>query len=439
MVRDNAGSTSQPPRRRRPSGGSSSAKNSSAGKKGSQGGSHLGLVFKLVIGALVIAVVVAVFLYVKMTAGKAPDIIPQKSEQTAKKTSIEDQRPRDEGYRYRELLEKKTVEAVPTKERQQRGEKARAEAAKSGKPEIVLERGLGQKPSGGAKGAAEAKRAEDILNGSLSGDAAKNSGDQIYTVKIERGADGTGRVRTIGMADGTESGSSDASLKGTGKNPSADSSKNAGNADKQNQRSGEKQSAAGASGTKTSWDAAQAQPDKTQQGKRANAAGAEEGANKVSQKKESAKTADASVSASGKGKDGAVSPKASDGRAAKPLNEALADTGKKSSERSDKKTADSGAKDAGSKKSDESKKKADESKESFSLQCGSFKTLEQANALVKKIGTYGQPAKAVKANVNGAIWYRVIVGPYSSKGTAQDVGAKLMNAKAVGACNAFAR
>lgn len=438
MVRDNAGSTSQPPRRRRPSGGSSSAKNSSAGKKGSQGGSHLGLVFKLVIGALVIAVVVAVFLYVKMTAGKAPDIIPQKSEQTAKKTSIEDQRPRDEGYRYRELLEKKTVEAVPTKERQQRGEKARAEAAKSGKPEIVLERGLGQKPTGGAKGAAEAKRAEDILNGSLSGDAAKNSGDQIYTVKIERGADGTGRVRTIGTADGTESGSLNASLKGTGKNSSADSSKNPGSADKQNQRNGEKLSAAGAAGTKTG-DAGRVQSDKTQQGKRANAAGAEEGANKASQKKESAKTADASASASGKEKDGAVSPKASDGRAAKPLNEALADTGKKSSERSDNKTADSGAKDAGSKKSDESKKKADESKEAFSLQCGSFKTLEQANALVKKIGTYGQPAKAVKANVNGAIWYRVIVGPYSSKGTAQDVGAKLMNAKAVGACNAFAK
>ena len=75
--------------------------------------------------------------------------------------------------------------------------------------------------------------------------------------------------------------------------------------------------------------------------------------------------------------------------------------------------------------------------ERFYAQCGAFRAASQADTLRKKIVAKGQPGSVSKAVVNSVDWYRVIVGPFSSKSIAQDVVTKLKSSGTVSNCNLY--
>ncbi len=84
----------------------------------------------------------------------------------------------------------------------------------------------------------------------------------------------------------------------------------------------------------------------------------------------------------------------------------------------------------------EAKKNANSSV-SFFMQCGAFKSNEQAQTIRSKIAAKGQTAMVQKASTANGIWYRVILGPYTSQSLANDAFSKLKAAKVVTSCNIY--
>ncbi len=80
-------------------------------------------------------------------------------------------------------------------------------------------------------------------------------------------------------------------------------------------------------------------------------------------------------------------------------------------------------------------KGTEQNKVNFYMQCGAFKSPDQANRLRGSIQSSGYPSTVSKAVVNSVTWYRVIVGPYATKGMAEDVTRKLK--KVVNNCNIY--
>lgn len=73
----------------------------------------------------------------------------------------------------------------------------------------------------------------------------------------------------------------------------------------------------------------------------------------------------------------------------------------------------------------------------YAMQCGAFKTNEQASTLKAKIVAKGQASHVEKANTANGVWYRVIVDQFPTKNVANDVYAKLKAAKIVNSCNIY--
>lgn len=63
----------------------------------------------------------------------------------------------------------------------------------------------------------------------------------------------------------------------------------------------------------------------------------------------------------------------------------------------------------------------------YKMQCGSFKTLKQANALKAKIAFAGLEAIVSKSVGTTATWYKVYLGPYAKKRAAEKDKHKLKN------------
>ena len=68
------------------------------------------------------------------------------------------------------------------------------------------------------------------------------------------------------------------------------------------------------------------------------------------------------------------------------------------------------------------------------LQCAAFKTAQQADALKSKLRAGGLPAFVQQANVGGAVWYRVKLGPYRSAATASKSSTAVVSSGIAGAC-----
>jgi cell division protein FtsN len=75
--------------------------------------------------------------------------------------------------------------------------------------------------------------------------------------------------------------------------------------------------------------------------------------------------------------------------------------------------------------------------ETYFMQCGAFKTNNQASVLQGKIASKGQRASIQKADTKNGIWYRVILGPYASKSIANEALTKLKSSKIVSSCNVY--
>ena len=68
------------------------------------------------------------------------------------------------------------------------------------------------------------------------------------------------------------------------------------------------------------------------------------------------------------------------------------------------------------------------------LQCAAFKTAQQADALKSKLRAGGFPAFVQQANVGGSVWYRVKLGPYRSAATASKSSSAVVSSGIAGAC-----
>ncbi|MEW6981044.1 SPOR domain-containing protein [Colwelliaceae bacterium 6471] len=63
----------------------------------------------------------------------------------------------------------------------------------------------------------------------------------------------------------------------------------------------------------------------------------------------------------------------------------------------------------------------------YQMQCGSFKTQQQAEALKANIAFTGISSQIRKTTGKNGIWYKVILGPYAKKRTAEKDKHKLKN------------
>lgn len=85
----------------------------------------------------------------------------------------------------------------------------------------------------------------------------------------------------------------------------------------------------------------------------------------------------------------------------------------------------------------------DETKQNFStqgniyLQCGAFRNIEQASVLKSHIMSKDQSVNIIKATTSSGIWYRVVIGPFSTQSVAKDVLNKLKKSKTVDTCNVY--
>ena len=68
------------------------------------------------------------------------------------------------------------------------------------------------------------------------------------------------------------------------------------------------------------------------------------------------------------------------------------------------------------------------------LQCAAFRTAQQADTLKSKLRAGGFPAFVQQANVGGSVWYRVKLGPYRSAATASKSSSAVVSSGIAGAC-----
>ncbi|WP_375056319.1 SPOR domain-containing protein [Zobellella sp. DQSA1] len=73
--------------------------------------------------------------------------------------------------------------------------------------------------------------------------------------------------------------------------------------------------------------------------------------------------------------------------------------------------------------------KVEESSQRYLMQCGSFRSAEQAEQLKAHIAFQGLVAQVRRSEGSNGIWYRVILGPYERKRQAEQDKHKLMRAK----------
>ena len=75
----------------------------------------------------------------------------------------------------------------------------------------------------------------------------------------------------------------------------------------------------------------------------------------------------------------------------------------------------------------------------FMMQCGAFRTNDQANSLQSRIAVQGQTAQVRQANNASGTWHRVVLGPYSSRAAAEQSLNRLKSAGTVQSCTIYAQ
>lgn len=75
----------------------------------------------------------------------------------------------------------------------------------------------------------------------------------------------------------------------------------------------------------------------------------------------------------------------------------------------------------------------------FMMQCGAFRTSEQASALQARINSQGQRASVRQGASASGVWNRVMLGPYASHSAAEAALAQLKGSGTVGNCTIFSQ
>jgi cell division protein FtsN len=75
----------------------------------------------------------------------------------------------------------------------------------------------------------------------------------------------------------------------------------------------------------------------------------------------------------------------------------------------------------------------------FMMQCGAFRTADQASSLQSRIAVQGQNAQISEGNNTSGTWHRVILGPYANRPAAEQALARLKGAGTVQSCTIYGK
>lgn len=117
-------------------------------------------------------------------------------------------------------------------------------------------------------------------------------------------------------------------------------------------------------------------------------------------------------------------------RAEKERNEALAAFGKPQAYASNT-PAKAPVSDISSSSSSDTKR--------YVMQCGAFRTPEQANTLRSRLSASGQSSQIKQVSSASGVWHRVILGPYASRSSAEQALSRLRSAGAISTCTIYAQ
>lgn len=76
---------------------------------------------------------------------------------------------------------------------------------------------------------------------------------------------------------------------------------------------------------------------------------------------------------------------------------------------------------------------------SYMMQCGAFRTNDQATSMRLRLSGAGHAAQVSQGQVNGATWYRVVLGPFASKADAESQRASMQSRRLVDNCTIWLR
>lgn len=76
---------------------------------------------------------------------------------------------------------------------------------------------------------------------------------------------------------------------------------------------------------------------------------------------------------------------------------------------------------------------------SYMMQCGAFRTNDQATSMRLRLSGAGHTAQVSQGQVNGATWYRVVLGPFASKADAEGQRASMQARHLVENCTIWLR
>jgi cell division protein FtsN len=75
----------------------------------------------------------------------------------------------------------------------------------------------------------------------------------------------------------------------------------------------------------------------------------------------------------------------------------------------------------------------------FMMQCGAFRTADQASTLRSRIAVQGQTAQVNQGNNASGTWHRVVLGPYANRPAAEQVLSRLKAAGTIQSCTIYSQ
>lgn len=75
----------------------------------------------------------------------------------------------------------------------------------------------------------------------------------------------------------------------------------------------------------------------------------------------------------------------------------------------------------------------------YMMQCGAFRTADQASSLQSRIAVQGQSARISEGSNTSGTWHRVVLGPYASRPAAEQALSRLKGAGTVQSCTIYSK
>jgi cell division protein FtsN len=75
----------------------------------------------------------------------------------------------------------------------------------------------------------------------------------------------------------------------------------------------------------------------------------------------------------------------------------------------------------------------------YMMQCGAFRTADQASSLQSRIAVQGQSARISEGSNTSGTWHRVVLGPYANRPAAEQALSRLKGAGTVQSCTIYSK